>query len=326
MHPRHGCLPSAHPSLAALVFLLVAVSIAAAQNGPDDVPFASRDSQAPGATKPLQVDVNLVLVPVLVIDRDNRLLTGLHKDDFEILEDGKKQEIKYFYSDDTPISVGIVFDRSGSMNHKLMKARQAVDKFLDAGHPGDEFFVVTVSDEPELLSSFTTVVKRVKDKLTYTPAMGYTALLDAIDVAVAQMRQARNLRRCLFIVSDGGDNHSRDTEAAVRALVREADIQIYSMGVYDNHPSREEEWRGPGLLQKFSQLTGGRSIQVEKADDLMATAMTVARELHSQYVLGYKATGIGHRGDWHELKVKLAPAASRPELRVHAKDGYFDRR
>ncbi len=324
--------PGPEVILGLVMFFFLGMTATAAQNGPADVHIAAREvprkqPQAPaGLALPIEVDVDLVLIPVMVIDGDNRLVTGLRKEDFEVFEDGKKQDVKYFYSEDAPISIGVVFDRSGSMNHKLIKARQAVDKFLDASHPGDEFFVVTVSDEPELLSPFTTEVKRVKEKLTYTPATGYTALLDSIDLALEQMRRARNVRRCLFIVSDGGDNHSRDTEGMIHSLVREADVQIYSMGVYDSHPDREEERRGPGLLEELSRLTGGRSVLVPKADELAGTAMTMARELHSQYVLGYKAAGIGHKGDWHDVEVNLTGPARQPQLRVQAKNGYLDRR
>jgi Ca-activated chloride channel family protein len=275
----------------------------------------------PAVSTPVEVNVNLVLVPVLVTDSLNRPVHNLQKTNFIVRENGQEQPIKYFSREDAPISIGIVFDRSGSMNHKLRKAREAIGKFLQASNPTDEFFVVTVSDEPAVLLKFTTSVKELEHKLIYTPAMGHTALLDAIELALKEMRRAINARRCLLVITDGGDNHSRTKESDVKSLLMESDILLYSVGVYDQSPQTEEERLGPALLAELAEATGGRNIVVNDRNNLPAALNTVATELHSQYLLGYYPLNPEPNRKWHEIKVKLIPPNR--TFRLQNKSGYF---
>ena len=241
-------------------------------NSPPQQPAAT-----PGRT--IQLNVELALVNVTVTDPYNRLVTGLEKDNFRAFEDGVEQEVVHFSSEDVPISIGVIFDMSGSMSNKLDKARQAAVQFLRTASPQDEFFLVSFNDRAEMTSPFTSSVEEIQNRMMYTSAGGRTALFDGIYLGLSQMRGARNGKRALLIVSDGGDNHSRYSEADVRNFLKEADCQLYAIGVYDSNDmgrSREERY-GPTLLAELAEMTGGRSFPVTRLNDLPDIAAKIGR-------------------------------------------------
>src|SRR5256885_3693497 len=207
-------------------------------------------------TKPMKVDVDLVLVPVTICDPMNRLVTGLDKDNFSVFEGKEAQEIRHFSSEDAPVSLGVIFDMSGSMSSKVERAREAVIEFFKTANPQDEFFMITFADKPEEIADFTSSVDDIQGRLIYTVPKGRTALLDAIYLGVSKMRQAKDPKKALLIISDGGDNHSRYTEGEIKSMVKEADVMIYSIGIYDHYFQTEEERLGPGLLSDVSELSG----------------------------------------------------------------------
>jgi len=274
-------------------------------------------------TKPLRVDVNLVLVPVTITDPMNRLVTGLEKDNFQVFEDKEQQEIRNFSSEDAPVSIGVIFDMSGSMGSKIERAREAVVEFFKTANPQDEFFMVTFADKPEEVSDFTSSVEDIQGKLVYTVPKGRTALLDAIYLGVSKMRQAKYQKKALLIISDGGDNHSRYTEGEIKSMVKEADTMIYAIGIYDHYMATPEEALGPTLLTDISELTGGRTFTIDNPNDLGDVATKIGIELRNQYVLGYRPKRPGHDGRWRKIKVKLIPPKGLPPLRVYAKTGYY---
>src|SRR5712692_8077496 len=186
-------------------------------------------------TKPMKVDVELVLVPVTITDPMNRLVTGLDKDNFTVFEGKDQQEIKHFSSEDAPVSLGVIFDMSGSMSSKIERAREAVVEFFKTANPQDEFFMITFADKPQEVSDFTQSVEDIQGKLVYTIPKGRTALLDAIYLGISKMRQAKFSKKALLIISDGGDNHSRYTEGEIKSMVKEADVLIYAIGIYDHY-------------------------------------------------------------------------------------------
>ena len=173
--------------------------------------------------KPFQVDVDLVLVNVTVTDDWNRIVTGLDKENFTIMEGNEEQKVRTFSSEDAPISLGVIFDMSGSMSEKIVKAREAVLEFMKTANPQDEFFMITFNDRPQLRADFTKSIEDVQGKLVYTVPQGSTALLDAIYMGIHKMKDARNAKKALLIISDGGDNHSRYTENEIKSMVKEAD-------------------------------------------------------------------------------------------------------
>ena len=167
----------------------------------------------------------LVLINVTVTDPLNRFVTGLEKEHFRLYEEKVEQEITQFSSEDAPISIGLVFDTSGSMGAKLQKSRQAAAEFFKTANPADEFFLVQFNDRPELVVPFTTDTDKIQSALTFTQSKGRTALLDSVYLAMNEMKRAHNPRKALLIISDGGDNSSRYTETEIKNRVREADVR-----------------------------------------------------------------------------------------------------
>lgn len=339
---RDPVRPSLNRALVFCAFLAVAVvgswclsSVAWAQVAVEDVHVKPRivppapnvtDSIDPALrthTKPLKVDVDLVLVPVTITDPMNRLVTGLDKDNFALFEGKDQQEIKHFSSEDAPVSLGVIFDMSGSMSSKIERAREAVVEFFKTANPKDEFFMITFADKPEEISDFTQSVEDIQGKLVYTIPKGRTALLDAIYLGISKMRQAKYQKKALLIISDGGDNHSRYTEGEIKSLVKEADTLIYAIGIYDHYFPTEEERLGPALLSDISELTGGRTFTIDNPNDLADVATKIGIELRNQYVLGYRPKNPAHDGKWRKIKVKLIPPKGLPPLRVYAKTGYY---
>jgi Ca-activated chloride channel family protein len=274
-------------------------------------------------TRPMKVEVDLVLVPVTITDPMNRLVTGLESENFEVYEGPEKQQIKHFSSEDVPISLGVIFDISGSMGNKIEKAREAVVEFFRTANPQDEFFMVSFSDRPELLSDFTSSVEDIQAKLVYAQPKGRTALMDAIYMGLHQMKKGNQQKKALLIISDGGDNHSRYTENEIKSLVKEADVQIYGIGIFDSAPTTLEEKMGPVVLSEISEVTGGRTFTIDNPNELADVATKIGIELRNQYVLGYRPNRPARDGKWRKIKVKLNPPKGLPPLHVYAKTGYY---
>jgi Ca-activated chloride channel family protein len=274
----------------------------------------------------LRVDVDLALVNVTVTDPNDRLVTGLEPDNFRIFENNVEQEIQYFSSEDVPISIGVIFDLSGSMRNKVAKSKEAVFQFLKTANPQDEFFLVGFNERAELVSSFTNSVEDLQSRILLASAKGSTALLDAIYLGLTEMKKARNGKRALLIISDGGDNHSRYNQNDIKRLVREADTQLYSVGIFDPLAYRArtpEELNGPSLLSEVTELTGGRAFDVENVTDLPDIAAKIGAELRNQYILGYRPSNKSHDARWRKIKVKLRAPKGLPPLSVYAKTGYY---
>jgi Ca-activated chloride channel homolog len=290
----------------------------------EDVPKESMVSPSlKTQIRPLKINADLVLVPVTITDPMNRLVTGLEKENFQLFEGSSGQEIKSFSSEDAPVSLGVIFDSSGSMSSKMDRAKDAVVEFFKTANPQDEFFMITFSDEPEVVSDFTSSVDDIQGKLVFTVPRRRTALLDAIYMGITKMRQAKYGKKALLIISDGGDNHSRYTEGEIKALVKEADVMVYAIGIYDRYFPTEEERLGPALLGEIAELSGGRAFTVENPNDLADVATKIGVELRNQYVLGYRPQNGSRDGKWRKIKVKLLPPKGLPPLRVYARTGYY---
>ena len=280
------------------------------------------------ATKPaatLRIDTNLVLVPVSVCDPMNRPVTGLEKEHFKIFDDKVEQNITHFAMDDEPVAVGLVFDISGSMGPKLRRSRQAAAEFFRTANPDDEFFLVEFNDQPKMVVSLTRQTEEIQNQLTFAQSKGRTALLDAIMLALHEMKNSQKKRKALLIISDGGDNSSRYTETEVRNMVRESDTLIYAIGVYEPFVSRSrtpEESSGPGLLNDLAEQTGGRSFPADTAE-LPDIAAKIGIELRNRYVLGYSPTDKQRDGRYHRVQVKMVPPHGLPPLKAFWRTGYY---
>jgi Ca-activated chloride channel family protein len=284
---------------------------------------------APKIIRPGQIlrsDVGLALVNITVTDPYNRLVTGLDQDNFRVFEDNIEQEVLTFSSEDVPISIGVIFDFSGSMANKIGKAREAALQFFKTANPQDEFFLVTFNERAELTSTFTNSVEDLQSRMLLTAPKGRTALLDAIYLGLSQMRGAHNAKRALLILSDGGDNHSRYNENDIKRLVKEADTQLYAIGIYDPLGYRNrspEELNGPSLLSEVTELTGGRVFAVENLNELPDIATKIGMELRNQYVLGYKPSNKVHDARWRKIKIKMRAPRGLPPLSIYSRTGYY---
>src|SRR5437588_4657205 len=229
-------------ALLALVFVITCTSFA--QLSTDDVhgvprsladnpekPATSIDPALQTHTAPIKKDVDLVLVPVTITDQMDRLITGLDKDNFQLFEGKQQQDIKHFSTEDAPVSVGIIFDNSGSMAEKIQRAREAVMEFCKTANPQDEFFMITFSDTPALVADFSNNPDEIQNRLVFASPKGRTSLLDAIYLGMHKMKQAKNQKKALLIISDGGDNHSRYTEGEIKSEIKEGDVMVYAIGI-----------------------------------------------------------------------------------------------
>ena len=274
----------------------------------------------------VHIDVDLALVNVTVTDPYDRVVTGLELDNFRVFENNVEQEIQYFSSEDVPISIGVIFDLSGSMANKIGKAKEATLQFFKTANPQDEFFLVSFNDRAELISAFTSSADDLQSRLLSASGKGRTALLDAIYLGLSEMRTARNSKRALLIISDGGDNNSRYNEKDIKRLVREANTQLYSIGIFDpfgNRSRTPEELNGPSLLNEVTELSGGRAFGVENINELPDIATKIGSELRNQYILGYRPSDKSHDARWRKIKIKLRAPRGLPPLSVSAKTGYY---
>ena len=275
----------------------------------------------PGAR--IRMNVDMVLVPITVTDPMNRLVTGLEKEDFQVFENGGQQRIASFASEDAPVSIGIVFDLSGSMNSKLIRARESILQFIKTANPQDEFFVIGFNDRPELIEDFTNSMEDIQARLATVRSGKRTALMDAIYYAVLKMKDARHERKAVLVVSDGGDNNSRYTSGEVRSQIRESDVELYAIGIFDPYAPTPEERFGPVLLNDLSEETGGRMFRVDDLSEMGDIAEKISTELRNQYVIGFKPKDLNRDGKWRKVKVKINPPQGLPPLTVHARTGYY---
>lgn len=287
-------------------------------------PVHPENSQKIEKGKALKAETDLALINVTITDPYGRLVTGLEQDNFRAFEDGVEQEIVRFSGEDVPISIGVIFDMSGSMSDKIEKSRTAAVQFFRTANPKDEFLLINFNDRAQLSSPFTASVEDLQSRLMFTSAHGQTALLDGIYLGLSEMKGAHNTKKALLVISDGGDNHSRYTETDIRKYAREADVQIYAIGLYDQGGARTpEEGLGPSLLAELTEMTGGRTFAVTSLTDMPDIASKISMELRNQYVVGYRPSNRTHDGKWRKVKIKLRPPKGLPPLTVYSRSGYY---
>lgn len=281
--------------------------------------------------------VEMVLVPVTVTDHNGRTVDGLQADDFNVFEDHKPQKIVSFSSDDAPCSVGLVLDISGSMQQTLTAAKEIVQAFLGPANPKDEFLLLTVSTQPAAMPAFVTDTAALEQSIGFAQPGGLTALFDTVHLGLTRMRGAQWPRRALLILSDGGDNHSRYSEKDLMSVALEADVQIYTIVVNNAlaglgstiTPYRpaliKKPWdqtgerRGPEMLKKLSDETGGLYFRVSNSDEAKEDAIKAGRALRNEYVIGYRPPDSGTSAKWHRIRVKSKASY----VHIHARDGYY---
>lgn len=275
----------------------------------------------------LRADASMVLVPAQVVDLSGAPVMNLRKEDFRVLEDGVEQKITEFSREDSPVSVGFLFDSSASMRNKMSQSSQAASAFFRTANKDDEFFLVEFNERARLSVPFTTNADEVYKRVSHVRPLGRTSLLDAVHLALVQMKHAIHPRKAIVIVSDGGDNRSRFTAPQIMNAMRESEIQIYSMGIFDPAEQRKrtpEEKNGPELLDDLSKESGGQYFNIANIDELPSIGEKIGEQLRSQYLLGYSPANPDRDGKYRKITVELAPrvkAAS--QLEVRYRRGYF---
>ncbi|MEO8126505.1 MAG: VWA domain-containing protein [Bryobacteraceae bacterium] len=280
-------------------------------------------SAAPAELATIRSGVSLVTIPVHVTTERGVSLTDLKREDFELLEDNTPQKIVSFSKQDAPLSVGFLLDASGSMRNRMRTAAESAVAFCKTANPGDEFFLIHFNERPKLDVPFTNNPRDILRQVGRVRPFGRTSLLDAISMALAEMKNARNPRKAIVVLSDGGDNRSRHTAGQIRVAMSESDVQLYAMGIFDaalEEVSREEQ-SGPDLLTALAEMTGGRHYPVSSFSDLSPISERIGLELRNQYVLGYVSTNTELDGKYR--KVKLAVKNQNPALRTEYRRGYY---
>jgi VWFA-related protein len=308
--------------LAKLSLLSASFTLAFQREGPLLKPV--RTEALPRAD--LKVDVPLVLIPAHVTTPLGFSVTNLRAQNFQLFEDGVEQRITHFSSEDGPVSIGVLLDTSGSMHDKIRKSAEAAASFFKTANNEDEFFLIEFNERPKLTSPFTRDSNEIYKRIAHAHTTGRTSLLDAIHLALDQMKDAQNSRKAILVLSDGGDNRSRYTESEIKFAMREADVQVYALGIFDpdDRPKRTPEERdGPRLLADLANETGGRHFPVRNLDDLPGLCERIGMELRNQYVLGYYSTNAGEDGKYRHVKVKVIPPDNMPALHAHNRQGYY---
>ncbi len=266
-----------------------------------------------------KVGVETVFVKVSVTDPLNRYVTGLEKEHFKVYEDKVEQTISHFHQQSAPISVGLIFDVSGSMkdNNNIKKAKSAITRFLESGNSDDEYFLITFNQKTTLVQSFTPQSASLQNDVAFQKPGGRTAMYDAVYMGLDTIKSAKNEKKALILITDGEDNSSRYTSAEVREFAKESDVQIYAIGEEGNLGYGRSE------IQNIVGMTGGRTFFPNSFNELDYYIDLVHAELRTQYVLGYIPTNKAHDGKWRRIRVKLDAPEGLPKLIIHAKEGYY---
>ncbi|HKP73600.1 MAG TPA: VWA domain-containing protein, partial [Pyrinomonadaceae bacterium] len=241
-----------------------------------------------------------------------------------VLDDKEPQEIMFFTDEDAPVSLGVIFDVSGSMGRdKINKARDALKHFIETSHDGDEYFLIGFNQRAQLLMDKTRNSDALLDKLTFVQTKGQTALYDACYLGVEKVTRGVHPKRALLVISDGQDNNSRYTFNELRRVLKETDVLIYAIGITDRGNPNGLDVAGQAILDELASVSGGRAFFPDTSAEMNEIFERIAIELRHQYSIGYKPNNFVNNGKWHKLKVKVQPPRGLPRLFVRSKEGYF---
>jgi len=270
-------------------------------------------------------NTDLITFTVTVTDTYGRFVSGLSKNAFTVFDEKKPQEITFFSDDDSPVSVGVIFDVSGSMSgDKVRRARDALSKFVQTSHNSDEYFLIGFNSRAQLLMDKTRDGNAVLDKMTFVQTTGNTALYDACYLGVEKVQRGAHPKRALLLISDGQDNNSRYTFNELRRLLKESDVVLYGIGILGGGDAGSAlGMEGQGILDELAGVSGGKAFFPRSNAEMDDIFEQIALELRHQYSIGYKPSNFSNDGKWHKVKVKVTPPRGLPRLFVRTKEGYY---
>lgn len=300
-----------------LVFAFASTALAQKPK-PTPPPVVSDDK------KPLIVNEDLITLNVTITDTFGRYVSGLKKNAFTVYDDDEPQKIEFFSDEDSPVSVGIVFDVSGSMKgDKLRRAREALAKFIETSHPRDEYFLIAFNKRAQLLLDRTRDGDAVLSKLTLVQAKDNTALYDAVYLGTEKVMRGAHQKRAIILISDGQDNNSRYTFGDVKKQLKESDVTVYAIGILGGGDTSGLGMMGQAYLDELSSVSGGSSFYPKTNAEMDEIFERIAIELRHQYSIGFRPENFINDGRWHKLKVKVKPPRGVPRLFVRTREGYF---
>ena len=274
--------------------------------------------------KPIITHTDLVTLTVTVTDAFGRFVTGLNQKAFTVTDEKVPQEITFFSDEDAPVSLGIVFDVSGSMSgDKIMRAREALSKFIETSHTRDEYFLIGFNNRAQLLLSQTRDSDALLQKLTFVQTHGQTALYDAVYLGVNKVTRGTHTKKAILLISDGQDNSSRYTFSELRRQLKESDVIIYAVGIVSGSDESTLGYTGRAILEELAGVSGGKAFFPSTSAEMNDTFERIALELRTQYSIGYRPTNFANDGKWHKIKIKVQPPRGFPRLFVRGREGYF---
>ncbi len=308
------------------LFGTVATYAQTPQPTPTVAPNPTADQQAEeDDTKPISVKTDLVTLTLTVTDLYGRFVSGLTKNAFTVFDGGEEQEITFFSDTDAPISIGILFDVSGSMSgEKIGKAKKALERFINTSHPSDEYFLIAFNSRAQLLLDRTRDGEAVLEKLTLVKPKDNTALYDAAYLGVERVTRGTRQKKAMLIISDGQDNASRYNFGEVRRLLKESDVTVYGVGIMDGHDAGSASgMQGQAFLDELASVTGGKSFYPQTDIEMDEIFERIALELRHQYSVGFTPKNFTPDGKWHKIKTKVKPPRGISRLTVRTREGYY---
>ncbi|CAN5736116.1 hypothetical protein BH24ACI1_BH24ACI1_18620 [soil metagenome] len=304
-----------------LILILLGGTFAAFAQTPEPTP----PEQEEESDEPISVKTDLVTLTLTVTDLYGRYVSGLNKNAFTVFDGNEEQEITFFSDVDAPISVGVLFDVSGSMSgEKIGKARKALERFINTSHPSDEYFLIGFNNRAQLLLDRTRDGDAVLQRLTLVQTKGNTALYDACYLGVERVTRGTRQKKAMLIISDGQDNSSRYNFGEVRRLMKEADVTVYAVGIMDGRDSGSiTGMQGQAFLDELTSVTGGKAFYPQTDVEMDEIFERIALELRHQYSVGFTPKDFTPDGKWHKVKVKVKPPRGISRLTVRTREGYY---
>jgi len=263
----------------------------------------------------IQLKARLVSMTVTVLDPLGRFVTGLDKRNFQVFDDGVKQEITHFSDEDAPLTLGIIYDVSGSMGDLTSRSFQTLRRFFDTSHQEDEYFIIAFNNRARLVQDFTTSPSEIMSRVIFVKAKGSTALYDGVYLGIEKARQGRHQKRALLIISDGEENSSRYSGRELREMLKESDVPVYAIGI-------SQLYAGMGTLQSLSGWSGGMTFAPADEPQTRDIYTRIALMLRHQYAIGFYPTDAASPVDWHKVRINVSAPRGLGRLSLNYKKGY----